>query len=109
MLGSRFSPLIRICTISLSHKENIQLLKLQNELAFSLGYHFRIAVLTYCEMKENPGSNHEGCMLFEHGFELENTANEPRIIYMMLYTESVEDQTDLIAECFCLRKHCIQP
>ena len=32
-----------------------------------------IAVLTHCQMNENPCSNHR---LFEHGFKLENILNE---------------------------------
>ena len=39
-------------------------------------------------------------MLFEHGFELENTYNEPCINCMTLYTESVADQTDHFADVF---------
>ena len=39
-------------------------------------------------------------MLFEHGSELENTSNEPCIICMTLYTESLEDQTDHFADAF---------
>ena len=37
-------------------------------------------------------------MLFDHGSELENTLNEPCIICMMLYMESVADQTDQFAD-----------
>ena len=36
-------------------------------------------------------------MLFDHGSELENTLNKTCIIYMMLYMESVADQTDHFA------------
>ena len=36
-------------------------------------------------MNENPCSNQEIHVLFEHGFELENTSNEPRVICMTLY------------------------
>ena len=43
-------------------------------------------------MNENPCSNQEIHALFEHGFELENTFNEPCIICML--TESDADQTD---------------
>ena len=39
-------------------------------------------------------------MLFEHGSEHENTSNEPCIICMTLYTESVADQTDHFAVVF---------
>ena len=39
-------------------------------------------------------------MLFAHGFKLENTSNEPWVIYMTLYTESVADQTDHFADVF---------
>ena len=39
-------------------------------------------------------------MLFEHGFELENTKNQPCIICMALYTESDADQTDHFADAF---------
>ena len=39
-------------------------------------------------------------MLFEHGFKLENTSNEPWVIYMTLYTESVANQTDHFANFF---------
>ena len=39
-------------------------------------------------------------MLFEHGSELENTLNDPCIICMTLYTESVADQTDHFADVF---------
>ena len=51
-------------------------------------------------MKENSCSNHEVCMLFEHGFKLENAKNEPQIIYIILYTESLADQTDYFADAF---------
>ena len=37
-------------------------------------------------------------MLFEHGFKLENIWNDPWVICMTLYTESVEDQTDHFAD-----------
>ena len=36
----------------------------------------------------------------EHGFELENTSNEPRIICLTLYTKSFVDQTDHFADVF---------
>ena len=39
-------------------------------------------------------------MLFEHGSALENTSNEPCIICMTLYTESVADQADHFADVF---------
>ena len=48
-------------------------------------------------MNQNPCSNQVIHVLFEHGFELENTKNEPCIICMTLYTESVVDQTDHFA------------
>ena len=51
-------------------------------------------------MDENPCSNQEVHMLVEHGFELENTQNEPCIICMTLNTESVGDQTDHCPEVF---------
>ena len=51
-------------------------------------------------MKENPCSNQEIHVLFEHGFKLENTSNEPRVIYITLYTESIVDQTDHFADVF---------
>ena len=38
-------------------------------------------------MNENPFSNQEIHVLFEHGSGLENTENEPCIICMTLYTE----------------------
>ena len=47
-------------------------------------------------------------MLFEHGSELKNTLNEPYIICMTLYTESIADQTDLFADVFCSRKRCVR-
>ena len=51
-------------------------------------------------MNENPCSNQEIHVLFEHGFKLENTLNEPRAIYMTLYTESIADRTDNFADAF---------
>ena len=39
-------------------------------------------------------------MLFEHWFEIENTSNEPWVICMTLYMESVADQTDHFADAF---------
>ena len=45
-------------------------------------------------MNDNPYSNQDIHVLFEHGSELENTKNEPCIICMTLYMESVGDQTD---------------
>ena len=37
----------------------------------------RIAVLTHCQMNENPFSNQEIHVLFQHGLKHENTSNEP--------------------------------
>ena len=51
-------------------------------------------------MTENPCSNQDIHVLFEHGSELENTKNEPCIICMTLYTESIADQTDYFADVF---------
>ena len=48
-------------------------------------------------MNENLCSNQEIHEQFVHGFELENTLNEPCIICMTLYTESDADQTDHLA------------
>ena len=42
-------------------------------------------------MNENSYSNQEIHMLFKHGFKLENTENDPQVIYMTLYTESNAD------------------
>ena len=39
-------------------------------------------------------------MLFEHGSKLENTLNQPCIICITLYTESVADQTDHFVDVF---------
>ena len=39
-------------------------------------------------------------VLFEHWSELENTSNEPCILCMTLYTESVTDQIDHFADVF---------
>ena len=39
-------------------------------------------------------------MLFEHGSELENTYNEPCIICITLYMESIADQTDHFDDVF---------
>ena len=43
-------------------------------------------------------------MLFEHGFELENTKNEPYIICMTLHMESFADQTDHFADAIVREK-----
>ena len=51
-------------------------------------------------MNEHPSSIQEIHVLFEHPFELENTLNEPCIICMTLYTESVADRTDHFANAF---------
>ena len=51
-------------------------------------------------MNENPCSNQEIRVLFEHGAELDNTSNEPCIISMTLYTKSVADQTDHFDDVF---------
>ena len=51
-------------------------------------------------MNENPCSNQKICVLFEHGSELEILKNEPSIICMRLYTESVADQPDHFADVF---------
>ena len=50
-------------------------------------------------MNENPCSNREIHILFEDGFELEKTKNEPCII-CKTYTESIADQTDHFADAF---------
>ena len=39
-------------------------------------------------------------MLFEHGLKLIDTENEPQVICMMLYTESIAGQTDHFADTF---------
>ena len=52
------------------------------------------------KMNENPYSNQEIHVLFEHGFKLLNTSNKPRVIYMMLYAETATDQTDPFADAF---------
>ena len=57
----------------------------------TVGIRIKSAVLTHCQMNGYPCSNQE---LFEHGFEFENTLNEPRVICMMLYMEVVADHTD---------------
>ena len=49
-------------------------------------------------MNENPCSNQEILVLFEHGSEHENTKNKPCIICMTLHTESVADQSDHFAD-----------
>ena len=51
-------------------------------------------------MNENPCSNQEIHVLFEHRSELENTYNEPCIICMTLYTDSAADQTYHFADVF---------
>ena len=56
-------------------------------------------------MNENPCSNQEIHVLFEHGFELENTSNEPCIVYMRLYTESVADLADHFADAFVRKNY----
>ena len=55
-------------------------------------------------MNENPCSNEEILVLFEHGSVLENTWNEPCIICMTLYTENIAVQTDHFADVF-VREH----
>ena len=44
-------------------------------------------------MNENPCSQQEIHMLFEHGFKLENASNEPSYIH----TRSIADQIDHFA------------
>ena len=39
-------------------------------------------------------------MLFEHGFELENTYNEPCVICMTIITESIADHTNHFTDAF---------
>ena len=51
-------------------------------------------------MNENPCSNQEIHVLFEHGSKLENTENVPCIICMTLCTERIVDQTDHFADVF---------
>ena len=51
-------------------------------------------------MNENPFSNQEIHVLFEHESGLKITENEPCIICMTLYTESLADQTDHFAYVF---------
>ena len=38
----------------------------------------------HCQMNDNPCTSHEVHTLFEHGFKLENTSNEPRVVCMAL-------------------------
>ena len=58
----------------------------------------RIPVYTNCQMNENPCSNQEIHVLFEHESELENSKNEPFIICMTLYTQRAAGQTDHSAD-----------
>ena len=51
-------------------------------------------------MNENPCSNQDIHLLFEHRFELENTVNEPCIIRITLFMESIDDQTDHFTDAF---------
>ena len=51
-------------------------------------------------MNENTCSNQEIHALFEHGSEPGNTKNEPFIICMTLYAESVAGQTGHSADVF---------
>ena len=50
-------------------------------------------------MNENPCSNQEIHVLFEHGLNLKILQMSPGI-YMTLYTESIADQTDHFADVF---------
>ena len=59
-----------------------------------------IRIAVYTHLNENPCTNQEIHVLFEHGSELEKTYNKPCIICMTLYTESVADQTDHFADVF---------
>ena len=59
-------------------------------------------------MNENPCSNQEIHMLFEHGLKLENTSNEPWDLHAFIYTESIADQTDHFAHVFCSQKRCVR-
>ena len=59
-------------------------------------------------MNENPCSNQEISVLFEHGLKLENTSNEPWYLHDVIYTESIEDQTDHFADFFCSLKRCLR-
>ena len=51
-------------------------------------------------MNENPCSNQEILVLFEHGFKLRNTSNKPGVIYMRLDAESAADQTEHFAYAY---------
>ena len=62
-----------------------------------------IAFYTHCQMNENPCSNQEIHVLFEHGSELENTQNEPCIICMMLYMEGLRTRL-IISPMFLFAK-----
>ena len=66
--------------------------------------YIRIAVYTHCQMNQNPCSNQEIHVLFEHGSELETTLSEPCIICMTLYTVRVADQNDHLAGVFVHEK-----
>ena len=57
-----------------------------------------VYILCHCQMNENPCSNQEIHVLFGDGSELENTLNEPFIVCMTLYTESIADQIDPFAD-----------
>ena len=54
-------------------------------------------------MNENPCSNQEIHVLFEHGSELENTLNEPCIIYGKPCGPDWS-----FRRCFCSRKRCVR-
>ena len=62
----------------------------------------RIAVYTHCQMNENPCSNQEIHLLFEHpsmGLNLNILKMSPAL-FAGRYTESVADQTDHFADVF---------
>ena len=57
-------------------------------------------------MMENPCSNQEIHVLFEHGFKLENFQNKPQVICMTSYMESVADHTDHFPDAFVCEMLC---
>ena len=71
MLGPLFDNYLLLCNVVIPLKILTGQLTEQTHILAEIS--IRIAVYTHCQMNENPCSNQEIHVLFEHGSELENT------------------------------------
>ena len=73
---------------------------------FEYSYTLLCRCLTHRQINENPCSNQDIVVLFDHGFKFKNTWNKPWVICMKLYEKLCRPDLSF-RWCFCSRKGCL--